>query len=214
MSLDWYVIWDYRADLLSGLRLTVAISATAIVGATVVGILVGCLGTMPGFLCQRLTGVYVEVIRNIPLVVKLFFAHFILGIDALPAGLIVLIIHQGAYIADVTAAGLRSVSTNQTEAALASGLSYRQTFCSVLLPQALRAMIPPLTTQYTQIVKNSAVVMLIALQDLTFMAQRIESETFRSIEANTTVTILYLLLVLTIALTMSGLQRLLNRRWP
>lgn len=212
MTLDWYVVWNYRADLMSGLWLTICISAAAIIGSTALGIFVGCLRAMPIFVLQRLTGLYVELIRNIPVIVKLFFAHFILGIDALPAGIIVLVIHQSAYIADVTAAGLRSVPIGQTEAAMASGLNYRQAFSFILLPQAARAMIPPLTTQYTQIVKNSAVVMLVALQELTFMAQRIEQRTFRGIEAATSVTILYLLLVLLIIAAMSGLQRLLERK--
>ncbi|NIA70444.1 amino acid ABC transporter permease [Pelagibius litoralis] len=212
MDLDWYIIWDYRADLLRGLWLTVRISLIAMVGATLVGVAVGCLRTLPGFLVRRLTGLYVEVLRNIPIVVKLFFAHFILGLDALPAGIVVLILHRSAYIADVTAAGLRSVPYGQTEAALASGLSTRQVFGWVLLPQALRAMIPPMTTQYTQVVKNSSVVMLIALQDLTFMTQRIEHETFRGVEAASTVTLLYLLIVLCVAAAMAGAQRLVDRR--
>lgn len=213
MDLDWYIIWDYRGDLLRGFWLTFQISAVTIIGATLVGVLVGCLRAQPSFFLRRLTGLYVEVLRNIPVVVKLFFAHFVLGLDALPAGIVVLVLHQSAYIADVTAAGLRSVPYGQTEAALASGLSYPQVFGSILLPQAARAMIPPMTTQYTQTVKNSAVVMLIALQDLTFMTQRIEHETFRGIEAATTVTVLYLLIVLCIAVVMSALQRVLDRRF-
>lgn len=212
MNLDWYIIWDYRADLLLGFWLTVRISLSAIVGATLLGITIGCIRTTPFFLAQRLTSLYVEILRNIPVVVKLFFAHFILGLDALPAGIAVLILHQSAYIADVTAAGLRSVPYGQTEAAMASGLSYPQVFGFVLLPQAVRTIIPPMTTQYTQVVKNSAVVMLIALEDLTFMTQRIEHETFRGIEAASTVTLLYLLMALCIALVMSGLHRLLERR--
>jgi His/Glu/Gln/Arg/opine family amino acid ABC transporter permease subunit len=213
MDLDWYIIWDYRADLLRGFWLTSRISVAAILGATLVGVLVGCLHAVPNFFLRRLTGLYVEVLRNIPVVVKLFFAHFVLGLDALPAGIVVLILHQSAYIADVTAAGLRSVPNGQTEAAMASGLSYPQVFGSVLLPQAARAMIPPMTTQYTQTVKNSAVVMLIALEDLTFMTQRIEHQTFRGIEAATTVTVLYLLIVLCIAVAMSAVQRVLDRRF-
>ncbi|MCG8593412.1 MAG: amino acid ABC transporter permease [Kiloniellales bacterium] len=212
MDLDWYIIWDYRADLLRGFWLTVRISLAAMLGATLVGVAVGCLRALPSFFLHRLTGLYVEGLRNIPVVVKLFFGHFVLGLDALPAGIVVLVLHQSAYIADVTTAGLRSLPFGQTEAALASGLSYPQIFGSVLLPQAVRAMIPPMTTQYTQIVKNSAVVMLIALEDLTFMTQRIEHETFRGIEASTTVTVLYLLIVLLIALAMSALQRVLERR--
>ena len=212
MDLDWYIVWDYRAELLRGFWLTSFISLVTIVGATLLGTLVGCLRALPTFFLYRVTGLYVEVMRNIPVVVKLFFAHFVIGLDALPAGLIVLILHQSAYIADVTAAGLRSVPQGQTEAAMASGLSYPQLFTSVLLPQAARSMIPPLTTQYTQIVKNSSVVMLIALQDLTFMTQKIEHETFRGLEAASTVTLLYLLIVLCVAMAMSLLQRFLERR--
>lgn len=213
MDLDWYIVWDYRDDLLRGFWLTVRISAATMLGATVLGVLVGCLRTLPGFLPDRLTGLYIEILRNIPAVVKLFFAHFVLGLDALPAGIVVLVLHQSAYIADVTAAGLRSVPRGQTEAALASGLGYAQAFAYVLLPQAARAMVPPMTTQYTQIVKHSAVVMLIALEDLTFMTQRIEHETFRGIEAATTVTALYLLIVLVVAAAMSAVQRVLDRRF-
>lgn len=213
MDLDWYIIWDYRDDLLRGFWLTFRISAAAILGATVVGVFVGCLRSLPGFFLYRLTGLYIQILRNIPAVVKLFFAHFVLGFDALPAGIVVLVLHQSAYIADVTAAGLRGVPRGQTEAALASGLGHAQAFAFVLLPQAARAMIPPMTTQYTQIVKNSAVVMLIALEDLTFMTQRIEHETFRGIEAAATVTMLYLLIVLVIAGAMSVLQRFLDRRF-
>lgn len=211
MDLDWYVIWDYRADLLHGFWLTIRISVAAILGSTLVGVLAGCLLAVPNFFVQRLTGLYVEVLRNIPVVVKLFFAHFVLGLDALPAGIVVLVLHQSAYIADVTAAGLRSVPQGQTEAAMASGLNYPRAFIFILLPQSVRGMIPPMTTQYTQTVKNSAVVMLIALQDLTFMTQRIEHETFRGIEAATTVTALYLLIVLCVAAAMSLLQRTLDR---
>jgi His/Glu/Gln/Arg/opine family amino acid ABC transporter permease subunit len=213
MTLDWYVIWDYRADLASGLRLTAGISAAAIVGATIVGVLIGSVRGVPGFLHQRLIELYIEVMRNIPVIVKLFFAHFILGIDALAAGIIVLMLHQSAYIADVTAAGLRSLPVGQTEAALSSGLSHWQVLLYVLLPQASPSMIPPLTTQWIQVVKNSGIVMLVALQDLTFMAQRVEQQTFRSIEAAATVTALYILLVLAIVTVMSLLQRLLERSW-
>ena len=117
MDLDWYVLWDYRGDLLRGLGLTVGISLTTILGATLLGLAVGCLRALPGFFLHRMTGLYVEVMRNIPVVVKLFFAHFVIGLDALPAGLIVLILHQSAYIADITAAGLRSVPLGQAEAA-------------------------------------------------------------------------------------------------
>lgn len=213
MDLDWHVVWAYREDLLNGLWLTVRISLTAIAGATIVGVLIGCLHSLPSFVLKRLSNLYVQLLRNVPIVVKLFFAHFVLGLDALPAGIIVLILHQSAYIADVTSAGLRSVPLGQTEAGKASGLRSRDVFLYILLPQALRTMMPPMTTQYTQTVKNSAVVMLIALQDLTFMTQRISIDTYRGVEAATAVTILYLLIVLCVVVAMSALQRTLDRRF-
>ncbi len=213
MDFDWHVVWEYRHDLLSGLFLTILISAASIAGATIVGVLIGFVQSMPSFILSRLSGLYVELLRNIPIVVKLFFAHFVLGLDALPAGIIVLILHQSAYIADVTAAGLRSVPLGQTEAARASGLRGRHVFLYILLPQAIRAIVPPMTTQYTQTVKNSAVVMLIALQDLTFMTQRISIDTYRGVEAATAVTVLYLIIVLIVAAAMSALQRSLDRRF-
>ncbi len=213
MDFDWHVVWEYRHDLLSGLILTIQISAAAILGATIVGVLIGFVQSLPSFVLNRLSGLYVELSRNIPIVVKLFFAYFVLGLDALPAGIIVLILHQSAYIADVTTAGLRSVPLGQTEAARASGLRGRHVFLYILLPQATRTIVPPMTTQYTQTVKNSAVVMLIALQDLTFMTQRISIDTYRGVEAATAVTVLYLIIVLFVAAAMSALQRSLDRRF-
>jgi len=209
--MDWYVLWDYRWSLLNGLTLTIWLSAVSIVGSTIVGVVVGCLGTLPSFFLRRATGTYVETMRNIPVVVKLFFLHFIFGLDAIPAGILSLVLHQSAYIADVITAGLRSIPTGQTEAALSCGHSRSQVFQYILVPQALRIVIPPLTTQYIQVVKNSAVVMLIALEDLTFQTQLIEHQTFRGFEASTAVTVLYLLIVLVIAVLMTLAHKRLVR---
>ena len=109
--------------------------------------------------------------RNVPLVVKLFFLYFILGLDAYPAALLGLVIHQSAFIADVTSAGLRSIPHEQAEAARATGLSSLQTFSYVLFPQFLRVTIPPFTNQAIELLKNSALVSLIGLQDLMFVAK-------------------------------------------
>jgi ABC-type amino acid transport system permease subunit len=117
--------------------------------------------------------------RNIPLIVKLFFLYYAVGLDAVPTAMIGLIVHQSGFIADVTAAGLRSVPREQLEGAYASGLSMPQVFVHVLLPQALSFVIPPLTSQFIELAKNTALVMLIGLQDLTFVAQNINVETYR-----------------------------------
>lgn len=205
--MKWAILWEYRWALWSGLQITLGVSAVSILGATLVGALVGWLSTSSRFLVQRFTATYVETLRNVPAVVKLFFFYFILGFDAITASIVSLVLHQSAYIADLTAAGLRSIPYGQREAALSCGHPDGQVFVYVLLPQAVRVVIPPLTSQYIEIVKNSAIVMLIAVQDLTFQTQQIESETFRGFEAATAVTILYLIIALVIAGSMSWLQR-------
>lgn len=210
----WYIIWDFRDSILKGLWVTLELSFYSIIGSTIVGVLLGCLNTLPSFFLRRFCTTYVEVMRNIPVVVKLFFLHFIVGLDSFESGVIGLVLHQSAYISDVTGAGLRSIPHGQTEAARSCGHSYFQVFRYILVPQAVRYVIPPMTTQYVQVVKNSAVALLIALEELTFQTQWIEHKTFRGFEAAAAVTLVYLAIVLVIASMMSVVQRYLNRKWP
>ena len=89
--LDWAILWQYRAALAEGLLVTLVVSALAIIGATVAGVLVGCLASTGSYLLQRLTTAYTELLRNLPLIVKLFFLYFVVGLSALPAALAALI---------------------------------------------------------------------------------------------------------------------------
>jgi polar amino acid transport system permease protein len=213
MSLDWSILWQFRDALLSGLLTTLWISAVGIVGSTLIGVTVGCLATVPSPLLRRLTGAYVELLRNLPMIVKLFFLYFIAGLPAIPAALLALSLHQSAYIADVTKAGIRSIARGQVDAALSLGHGWAQVFRYVLLPQVLRVVMPPMTTQYVAVVKNSAVVALISVQDLTFETQQINVETFRGFEAATATTVLYILIAMAVIGTMTWLQpRRFDRR--
>jgi polar amino acid transport system permease protein len=195
----WSVVWDYREALLSGLALTLEITALTIVSATVLGILVALLRQQPSYVAARLAETYVEVIRNIPSVIKVFFLYFVAGLDAMPAAVLGLSVHQSSYIADVLDAGFRSVPREQSEAAWACGHNRLQIFRHVLLPQVASTVLPPLTSQFIEIVKNSAVAMLLGIKELTFQTQNIDVETFRGFEAATAVTVIYLSLSLTIA---------------
>ena len=205
--MDWAILWEYRAALASGLAITLAISALAIVGATIVGVLVGCLRGSKSYLLQRLTGTYTELLRNLPLIVKLFFLYFVVGLPALPAALAALVLHQSAYIADVTASGLRSVGAGQIDAGLSLGLKRWQVYRLVILPQTVRVMLPPMTSQYVSVIKNTSVVALIGVADLTFQTQQINVETFRGFEAATAATLLYMLLAGAVVGVMTRWQR-------
>ena len=156
---------------------------------------------------QRLTGTYTELLRNLPLIVKLFFLYFVLGLPALPAAIAALVLHQSAYIADVTAAGLRSVGRGQLDAGLSLGLKRWQVYRRVILPQIVRVMLPPMTSQYVSVIKNTSVVALIGVADLTFQTQQINVETFRGFEAATAATLLYMLVAGAVIAGMTRLQR-------
>jgi polar amino acid transport system permease protein len=205
--MDWAILWQFRVALASGFAITLAVSALAIVGATIVGVLVGCLRGSGSYLLQRLTGTYTDLLRNLPLIVKLFFLYFVVGLPALPAALTALVLHQSAYIADVTAAGLRSVGRGQLDAGLSLGLKRWQVYRRVILPQTVRVMLPPMTSQYVSVIKNTSVVALIGVADLTFETQQINVETFRGFEAATAATLLYMLVAGAVIAGMTRLQR-------
>lgn len=205
--MQWHVIWDYRDALFNGFLVTVWLTTASIAGCFVLGTLVACVATVSGPLTKRLTGLYSDLLRNIPLVVKLFFFYFIFGLDMVPAALVAMILHESAYIADVMASGFRSIAREQAEGAYALGHTKGQVLRYVLVPQALFLVIPPLTNRFIEVLKNSAIVMLIAIEELTFQTQRIEHETFRGFEAASTVTVIYLLCALVIAGAMNLLQR-------
>ena len=205
--MDWAVLWQYRLELAEGFATTLAVSALVIVSATVVGVLAGFAARAESLIVRNATHVYTELLRNLPLLVKLFFIYFVLGLPALPAAIAALVLHQSAYIADVTAAGLRTVARGQFDAAQSLGLRTGSIYRLVVLPQMIRVMTPPMTSQYVSIVKNSSLVALIGISDLTFQTQQINIDTFRGFEAATAVTILYALLAGGVILAMSWLQR-------
>ena len=205
--MDWAILWDYRAALAGGFAITLVVSALAILGATLLGVLVGCLRGSGSYLLRRLTATYTELLRNLPLIVKLFFLYFVVGLPALPAALAALVLHQSAYIADVTATGLRSIGRGQFDAGLSLGLKRWQVYRRIILPQTVRVMLPPMTSQYVSVIKNTSVVALIGVADLTFQTQQINVETFRGFEAATAATLLYMLAAGAVIAGMARLQR-------
>jgi polar amino acid transport system permease protein len=210
--MEWGIVWEYRVALLNGFLTTAWLTAVSIGGSFLLGMIIGCIGRLPGFLPRELASVYTTILRNIPIVVKLFFFYFVFQLDMVLAALGALILHESAYISDVITAGFRSIPSEQVEAARACGHSYTQIFVYISVPQAFRIIIPPLTNRFIEILKNTSIVMLISIEELTFQTQRIEQETFRGFEAATAVTVIYLLSSLVIASAMNFLQRLMARK--
>lgn len=208
----WPVLWQYRNLLLEGLWITLFLFAAGTVLSLALGIVVGTLGAARSRAVRAFVEVYVEVCRNTPLVVKLFFLYFGFGLEAYEAAIIGLAMHQSAYMAEIVRAGIQSISAGQMEAGLSSGLTRVQTLRKIILPQGLIIVIPPLTTQILETLKNSSIAMTIAIPELTFQTQQIEAYSFRGFEAATAATVMYLIVGVIVAGASFALESWLGRR--
>jgi polar amino acid transport system permease protein len=166
---------------------------------------------------RGLVAAYVELIRNTPFIVQLFFIFFGLPgvglrLDAIPAAILAMTINLSAYGTEIVRAGLDAVTAGQREAGMALGLRPRTVFLRIVLPQAVRAVYPALTSQIVITMLESAVVSQIAVRDLTYEADLIQSRTFRAFETYAVVTVIYLGLSLLLRrVLVAGGRRLLGQ---
>ncbi len=173
---NFRIIWEYMPFFLEGLRNTFLISIISIFLALLMGI-IACAGRLSGSKIARgVSIVYIESIRSTPLLVQLYFFYFglpTLGIriPEIQTGILALMLNSGAYIAEIVRAGITSVPHGQIEAGLSSGLSYFQRMRFIVLPQALGVTIPPLLGQSIVLVKDSSLLSLISVLELTRCGQ-------------------------------------------
>jgi polar amino acid transport system permease protein len=198
--------------LLKGLLVTFHITGVSLVLFFVFGLTTALMRRSRFFTLRFLARFYLELIRNTPLLIQLFFIYFalspIVGLGAFASAVLALSLFEGAYASEIFRAGIDSIPRGQWEAAHSLGLSNFQTYRHVVLPQAIRHILPPLTSQSISLVKDSALVSTIAIYDLTMQGQAIVSETFLSFEIWFTVAAIYL----AITLTLSFLVRLMENR--
>ena len=208
--MDWSVVWEYRWPLLIGLRTTIQLSVFAIVLSLCLGTIAGLARVSQLRIIRKIATGYVEVLRNVPLIVKLFFLYFGLDLSAWTACLVGLTLHQSAYIADAVQSGIQAVGVGQVEAGQSVGLSWWHVASYIVLPQALRIVIPVLTSQFIEVIKNSSLAMTITVVELTFVTHTIQQETFRGFEAATVVTVVYVALGAAVVLAMRLIERALR----
>jgi len=220
---DWAVLWTGQSGqwLLSGLITTLELSACAWVLAVALGILSGALRTMPFRPLRAVATFYVEFFRNVPLLVWMFFWYF--GVPPfLPAAVqewlfshglefwaavCALGVYSGARFSEVLRSGIQSIPRTQLEASVASGLTVAQAYRYVILPIALRLIIPPATSESLNLLKNSSVALTISVAELTFQTRQIETYTAKAIEALTAGTVIYLVLCVSLASVMAWVER-------
>jgi His/Glu/Gln/Arg/opine family amino acid ABC transporter permease subunit len=219
----WSVLWSGQSGswLLQGVLTTLAISVLAWVLAAALGIVSGAMRTVPWRPVRALATFYVEFFRNVPLLVWMFFWYF--GVPPLLprgaqdwlfdhgaefwAGMFALGVYHGARMSEVIRAGILSIPRTQFEAAVAMGLTTFQAYRLVIVPIALRLIVPPATNESLNLLKNSSVALTISVAELTFQTRQIETYTAKAIEALTAGTFIYLVLCVGIASIMARVER-------
>lgn len=221
----WYVVnpmtpsgWINLKFLMNGMGATILISLIA----AAVSITLGLLVALPGLSERRgwriVNRVYVELVRSIPLLPMLFWVFYGLPlvfksmglnipIDPFWGAIITLAISDSAFTAEIYRAGIQSIATGQTEAARTIGLTYAQTMRYVILPQAIRRILPPLANQFIYIVKMSAFASVIGMQELTRRANELVVTEYRPLEIYSFLILEYLVLVLIISAGVRWLER-------
>jgi len=221
---DWSVLWrdPYGIMLLKGLGMTIFLGLSAWIIALVIGIFIGTLRITKYRLLRFIGTAYVELFRNIPLLVQMFFwfyagpmlfgatlARQINRLDGL--AIYVSIIGLGLYtasrIAEHLRAGFASIGKDQYQAVLSTGMTQMQMYRYVIIPYALRLTIPPLTTEFLTVFKNTSIVMTIGVAELTFQSYQIDAETFHGLEATTGAMLIYLILGMTIVKFMEQVEK-------
>lgn len=199
--------------LLRGLAVTVELTVAAVALAVLIALAAGLARMSPRRFLAWPAAIYIEVFRGTSALVQLFWFYFVLpffGIElsAFAAGTLVLALNTGAYGAEVVRGAVLAVPRGQLDASVALNLSRLQTLWRIVMPQALPAMLPPAGNLAIELLKNSALVSLITITELTFAAQLLRAESLRSAEIFGLVLVLYF----TVALCITGAMRLLERR--
>lgn len=213
--------YTYLETLLLGTAWTLATALSAWMIALTIGSLVGIVRTMPHPWLVRLGNAYVELFRNIPLLVQMFLWYFVIPelvpsavgtwLKQLPnasfyTAFVALGFYTSARVAEQIRAGILSLPRGQRNAGLALGFSLPQTYRYVLLPMAYRIVLPPLTSEFLNIIKNSAVALTIGLVELTARARAMQEFSFQVFEAFTAATVIYIFINIIVVVLMRRLE--------
>jgi len=213
----------YWELLVAGIGWTLAVSACAWVIALALGTVIGTIRTTNSPWLVLLAKTWVEVFRNIPLLVQMFLWYFVVpeiipalkrwviqvdpGTAQFLAAIVCLGLFTSARIAEQVRAGIQSLSSGQRYAGMALGLTPTQVYRHVLLPMAFRIVIPPLTSESMNLIKNSSIALTIGLAELTFRAREMGEYTFNFFEAFTAATLIYIVIAMTANRVMATIER-------
>ncbi|MDF9761281.1 amino acid ABC transporter permease [Peribacillus simplex] len=209
--LDFSILTENLDMYLLGFKNTIMSSLIALVASLILGVLIAIMRIAPIKPLNWLGTAYVEFIRNIPLLIITFFFFLGLKLSGLYAGTLALTIYTSSFIAEAIRAGILSVPKGQMEAARSSGLTYGQAMRLVILPQAVKIVIPPLGNQFINLVKNSSILAVVAGLDLMYHGDLISSRTFVVFDVYIFVAAFYLILTIPLSFGVGYLEKRLAK---
>lgn len=213
MKFEWIYTWKVIPELLKGMKMTMFIAVLGILLGFVIGLLAGLVRSGKHRILQRITGIYVAVIRGTPLMVQALYLYFAIpmmlqfNLSALAAGIVAIGLNSGAYISEIVRGAIQSIDLGQREAGECLGLSNFQITVSIILPQAIKIMLPSLCNQFIISVKDTSLLTVIGVAEMTHQASRAVSSTFRTVEVYTALAIMYFLLNTLLSFLLSKFER-------
>ncbi|MFM1654799.1 amino acid ABC transporter permease [Brevibacillus sp. B_LB10_24] len=209
----WNVIREALPYLLHGLYMTVIISIVSNVIALFIGLVAGFMRMSSNRVLRFVASSYVNVIRGTPLLIQILFIYFglpsVLGIklSALTAGIIAVSLNIGAYMTEIFRGGIQSIEKGQMEAGRSLGFSHGQTMALIILPQAVRRMIPAFVNQFTHAIKDTSMLSVIGIAELTMEGQSIYAMNFRAFEILSVVGLFYFVTIYAVSYISARLER-------
>jgi putative glutamine transport system permease protein len=210
--MNWSVLGENAGALARGLLVTLEVSVLALILALALGVLIATLRVAPSAPLRRIGTAYVEFLRNIPLLVQLFFLFFALPnigirLEAFVCGVLALGVYTSAFVAEAIRSGIAAVPKGQLEAALSSGMSYSLAMRTIVLPQAIAKTIPPLGNTTLNLIKNSSLVSTVSVMDVLGTANLIGARSFEYVPMFAGAAICYLILTLPTAFAVNVLEK-------
>ena len=217
------IITNYGGLLLAAMGQTLLLALCGLFFACIIGLVFGMMSVLKSKVCRAIAQIFVDIVRGVPMIVLAFFVFFgvpyffknVLGnnitLSALTAGTICLALNCGAYMAEIIRAGIQSVDKGQMEAARSLGLTYWKSMRKVVLPQAIRTMIPSIINQFIITLKDTSILSVIGFPELVNSAKNVVAITFKSFETWLIVGIMYLIIITALSKLAKVLERRLNR---
>ncbi|MFW2490019.1 amino acid ABC transporter permease [Clostridium chromiireducens] len=207
---------DSFPSLLSGLGITIEIAVISLILAVIFGIILGIFSISTSNILKSIATTYIYIVRGTPLMVQALFLYFGIGqalnvrFDPIVAGIITLTVNATAYMAEIFRGGIQAVDHGQMEAARSLGLSYSKAMRKVVLPQAVKIMIPSILNQFIVTLKDTSILTVISIRELTSAGQIIIARNFKSLEMYAIVACMYFIVITLLTLASRYIERRLG----